>query len=93
MSAPVVLSYGMGTNSTAMLIGAKERGLRPALIMAAACWGAHRWLADRLATTTFMNNLALVLGPIAVGVAVYFAAAFAMAGEEMRAIFRAHRRG
>lgn len=31
----LVVSYGMGTNSTAMLIGLRERGIRPALIMAA----------------------------------------------------------
>ena len=33
MSDPIVVSYGGGTNSSAMLIGMVERGLRPALIM------------------------------------------------------------
>ena len=60
--------------------------------MAAACWGAHHWLAARLAATTLTHNLVLVLVPIAVGAAVYFAAAFVLAGEEMRAILRSHRR-
>ena len=31
--SPIVVSYGGGTNSTALLIGMRERGLRPALIM------------------------------------------------------------
>ncbi len=30
---PIVVSYGGGTNSTAMLVGMHERGMRPALIM------------------------------------------------------------
>jgi hypothetical protein len=33
MSDPIVVSYGGGTNSTAMLLGMYERGLRPALTM------------------------------------------------------------
>lgn len=34
-AVPVVISFGMGTNSTAMLQAAKENGIVPALIMAA----------------------------------------------------------
>jgi len=33
MTLPIVVSYGGGTNSTAMLIGMKERSMRPDLIM------------------------------------------------------------
>ena len=35
MSPPVVVAYGMGTNSTGMLVGLLERGVRPDLILAA----------------------------------------------------------
>jgi len=31
--APVVVSYGGGTNSTALLVGMQERDLRPDLIL------------------------------------------------------------
>lgn len=40
---PIVVSYGMGTNSTALLIGLKERGLRPDLIMAADTGNEKPW--------------------------------------------------
>lgn len=33
--APIALAYGMGTNSTAMLVGLQERGIRPDLILSA----------------------------------------------------------
>jgi len=33
MKAPLVVAYGMGVDSTAMLIGMKHRGIRPDLIL------------------------------------------------------------
>lgn len=35
ITAPIVVAYGMGTNSTAMLVGMHERGERPDLILSA----------------------------------------------------------
>ncbi len=89
----LLLRRRVGSLHGGALASAAVRIALAAVIMAVACWGAHHWLADRLGATTFLNNLALVLGPIAVGVAVYFAAAFVLAGEEVRAIVHGHRRG
>lgn len=48
-SPPIVVSYGMGTNSTALLIGMKERGMRPDLIMAADTGDEHPHTYEHLA--------------------------------------------
>ena len=88
----ILLRRRIGSLHGGALASAAARIALAALIMAAACWGAHHWLAARLAATTLTHNLVLVLVPIAVGAAVYFAAAFVLAGEEMRAILRSHRR-
>ena len=74
--------HGTAIASAAVRIGVA------ALVMGAACWGSYHWLALRLTPTTLANNLALALGPIAVGVAVYFAAAFMLAGTELRALVK-----
>ena len=86
----VLLRRNIGSLHGRELASAAGRIVLAALIMAAACWATHGWLAARLTPDTLPHNLALALVPVAVGVAVYFAAAFVLAGEELRAILRGH---
>ncbi|MDE0915774.1 MAG: hypothetical protein OSB57_11435 [Planctomycetota bacterium] len=41
MTSPLVLSYGGGVNSTALLVGMRERGIRPDLILFSDTGGEH----------------------------------------------------
>jgi putative peptidoglycan lipid II flippase len=83
-----LLRRNIGSLHGRELASAAARIVLAALIMAAACWAAHSWLAARLTPDTLSHNLALALVPVAVGVVVYFAAAFVLAGEELRAILK-----
>lgn len=89
----ILLRRRVGMLHGSTLAATAARIALAALIMAAACWGTHHWLAGWLSPTTLTHNLALVFGPIAVGVAVYFAAAFLLAREEVLAILHGHRHG
>ncbi|MBI5687783.1 MAG: murein biosynthesis integral membrane protein MurJ [Verrucomicrobia bacterium] len=89
----VLLSRRLGTLHGRSIALAVVRVSVSAFIMAAACWGAHHWLAGWLTPTTLAHNLALVFGPIAVGGVVYFAAAWMLAREEVRAILHGFRHG
>jgi len=89
----ILLRRRVGMLHGSALAATAARIALAALIMAAACWGTHHWLAGWLSPATLMHNLALVFGPIAVGVAVYFAAAFLLAREEVLAILHGHRHG
>ena len=89
----ILLRRRVGSLHGGTLAAAALRVALSALIMAAACWGSYHWLSGRLAPTTLAHNLALTFGPITVGLAVYFAAAFLLAREEVRAIFHGHRHG
>jgi len=88
----VLLRRRAGSLHGCALASAAGRIILAALIMAAAVWGTHGWLAARLTEHTLANTLALALGPIAVGVVVYSAAAFLLAGKELRAILKREKR-
>ncbi len=88
----IMLRRGVGSLHGRKLASAAARIMLASLIMAAACRATHSWLAARLTPDTLPHNLALALVPVAVGVVVYFAAAFVLAGEELRAILRRERR-
>jgi putative peptidoglycan lipid II flippase len=84
----VLLRRETGSLHGRALASAAMRIIAAALIMAAACWATHHWLAGRLTPITLAHNLALALVPVAVGAVVYFAAAFALAREELQRILR-----
>jgi hypothetical protein len=50
--APVVVAYGGGTNSTALLVGMLERGERPDLILFADTGGEKPWTYTHTATVS-----------------------------------------
>ena len=74
-----------------MLIGLGKMCVAGALL-ALVCWAANYWWLDAWADLRFFEKLAILLGTITSGAAVFFSAAFLLRVSEVQDIIDVFRR-